>query len=223
MMAPVSKAVARHAPQCILLVDDDPTMLETYAVSLRDAGYEVLQATDGVSALNICMTNAPQLAVIDYAMPGLSGIDLARQLVAQTEVPFLFLSVHADDTLVREAVAAGAMTYLVKPLHGAGLIPPVRTALERSREVLALRSEAQRMSAALKIDRSIGVATGLVMARFQLCQQDAFERLRRHARSQRVRLEEVAMQLLRASEETARVYDAIAHESQSHRSSPPGS
>ncbi len=209
LQADHSKGLPSGRPQLILLVDDDPVILETFGASLREAGFEVLEAADGASALQSCITSSPALAVIDYAMPGLSGVELARQLVAQTDVAFLFLSAHADESVVREAVAAGAMTYLVKPVDGAGLIPPVRTALERSREFLALRSEGQRLSAALKIDRNIGVATGLVMSRFQLGQQAAFERLRRYARSHRVRLEEVATQLLRATEEAAKVYDSL--------------
>jgi two-component system, response regulator PdtaR len=196
-------------PQVILLVDDDPVILETFSASLREAGFAVLEAADGVSALQICINSSPALAVIDYAMPGLSGVDLARQLVAQTDVAFIFLSAHTDDSVVRQAVAAGAMTYLVKPVDGAALIPAVRATLERSREFLALRSEGQRLAAALKGDRRIGAATGLLMARFQLNQQNAFERLRRYARSRRMRLDEVVTQLLQAAEEAAKIYESL--------------
>jgi len=194
----------------VLIVDDDPIILETFGASLRDAGFEVMEAIDGRSALETCIAHPPSLAVIDYAMPGLSGLELARQLVAQTDVPFLFLSAHAEEDVVRAAIAAGAMTYLLKPLDGAGLVPAVRTALERSREVVALRSEAERLNAALKIDRNIAVATGLVMARFQIGQQEAFERLRRLARSRRVRLEQVVAELLQATEATGKIYESLA-------------
>jgi two-component system, response regulator PdtaR len=193
----------------VLLVDDDPLILETFGQSLREAGFEVIETSDGASALQICITQTPALAVIDYAMPGLSGLDLARQLVAQTDVPFLFLSAYADEKVVQSAVAAGALTFLLKPIDSDALIPPVRTALERSREVMALRSEAERLSAALKIDRNIGVATGLVMARFKIGQVEAFERLRRNARSRRIRLEEVVGELLKATEETAKFYHSL--------------
>jgi AmiR/NasT family two-component response regulator len=202
-------AAASPAP-VILLVDDDPVILETFGASLRAAGFGVVEAVDGLSALQTCIAQPPSLAVIDYAMPGLSGLDLARQLVVQSDVPFLFLSANAEQDVVRAAVAAGAMTYLVKPLDGAGLVPAVRTALERSREVIALRSEAVRLNAALKMDRNIAVATGLVMARFQVGQQEAFERLRRLARSRRARLEQVAAELLQATEATGKIYDSLA-------------
>ncbi len=204
-----TEASAGRPRDVILLVDDDPLIIETFGMSLREAGFPVVVASNGAQALRICVESPPSLAVIDYSMPGLSGVDLARQLVVLTDVPFLFLSAHADPTVVQAAVAAGAMTYLVKPLDGAHLVPAIHTALQRSREVLALRSEAERLSAAVKIDHAVGVATGLVMARYRITKQSAFERLRRHARSRRVRLEEVANELVRATDEAGKFYELL--------------
>jgi two-component system, response regulator PdtaR len=90
-----NSGIPLSARPCILLVDDDPIILETFGESLRGAGFEVIEARDGARALQICIAQTPALAVIDYAMPGLSGVELARQLVAQTDVPFLFLSAHS--------------------------------------------------------------------------------------------------------------------------------
>jgi two-component system, response regulator PdtaR len=204
-----NSGIPLSARPCILLVDDDPIILETFGESLRGAGFEVIEARDGARALQICIAQTPALAVIDYAMPGLSGVELARQLVAQTDVPFLFLSAHSEERIVQQAVAAGALTFLLKPTEPAALIPAVRAALERSREVLALRSETERLNAALRINRNVGVATGLVMARFKITQVEAFERLRTHARSRRVRLEEVVDELLHATEQTSKLYDSL--------------
>lgn len=198
----------------ILLADDDPLIVATLGHGLRSAGYQVLVAYDGAHALEICLESNPALAIVDYAMPGLTGVELARQIAKRTSTAVIFLSAYSDQAIVGGAIDAGAMAYLVKPVDTEQLLTMVRTVLQRSREFRALQSQAEQLNTALQMSRNVSVATGVLMEKFGIDQQEALERLRRQARSTRTRLEEVATQLLRMTDETARLYGALGQRSQ---------
>jgi response regulator NasT len=179
---------------------------------LRAAGFDVLEAFDATVALEICASHAVSAAIVDYAMPGMNGIEFARLNAERAaSVPVIFLSGYSDEAIVAEAIAAGAMTYLVKPVDTKHLLPVIRAALQRSRELNALRTQTQQLNSALQSSRPVNIATGLLMARFQIGQEEAFERLRRQARSRRTRLEEVAAELLRVNDEADKLYEPLSH------------
>jgi two-component system, response regulator PdtaR len=177
------------APTRILIADDDPILVELLAQPLTDAGYEVLEAFDSASALEICIAQSPALAIIDYEMPGYSGVELARFIDSQTGVALIFVSGHAEEAVVSAAVEAGALAYLLKPVDIQQLIFTVRTALERGRDLRELRQQSNNLNKALTASRSVSVATGLIMGKLGLSQAEAYECLRQRARSNRVRLE----------------------------------
>ncbi|MDD5177121.1 MAG: response regulator [Sterolibacterium sp.] len=173
----------------ILVADDDRVVLFTLCEGLRDAGFEVVEARDGLQALALCQNEAPAMALLDIRMPGLDGLELARRLRDETTVPFLFFSAYGDEALVQRAVEMGALGYLIKPLHVRAILPMIRTALARSRDINGLQS-------ALTSNRTIATAVGLLMHAEELDQMAAFERLRLEARSQRRKLEELALSMV---------------------------
>jgi len=66
----------------LLVADDDRVVLFTLCESLRQAGFEVIEARDGLQALALCLSQAPDMALLDLRMPGLDGLELARRLRA---------------------------------------------------------------------------------------------------------------------------------------------
>lgn len=201
----------------VLVADDDPLIVTTIAHTLRSNEFDVASAFDGASALEACIRMRPALAIVDYSMPGMSGVELARLIAQRTAVPVMFLSAYNDESIVREAVAAGAMAYLVKPVDTLQVVPAVRTAMQRSREMHALRFQTEQLNTALQTGRNISIATGLLMAKFQIGQQEALERLRQKARSRRTRLEAFATELLRATDEAGKLYEALGEHSTARR------
>jgi two-component system, response regulator PdtaR len=169
----------------ILIADDDRLVLLTLADGLREAGFEVIEASDGLQALTLCREEAPALALLDIRMPGLDGLELARCLRDGTTVPFLFLSAYNDEQFVRQAAEVGALGYLVKPLTVATMLPAVRTALARANEISGLKG-------ALDSNRTIATAVGMLMRDQGIDQTKAFGQLRRLARNQRRKLVELA-------------------------------
>ena len=196
----------------VLVAEDDPLALAALVKELRAAQFDTLEVLDGLSTLTACVTHNPALAVISHPLPGAHGVELARLIATQTSVPFIFLSTDSDESTVRQASEAGALAYLLKPLEARQIVPAVRTALQRAQEIQVLRIRAQGLSAAVQSERNVCIATGLLMARFHVSQQEAFERLRRLARSKRTRVEQIATELLSASDQAGRVYEALSQQ-----------
>jgi len=197
------------SPISVLIADDDSLIVATIGESLRRAGYKVTEAFDGAQALQLCHNDKPSIAIIDHSMPGLSGLELARRVSDSGNVAVIFLSAYNDESIVRDAISAGAMCYLVKPIDTEQLLPVVRTVFERSRELNGLRQQKEQLATALQMGRNISVAVGLIMEKLQVCQEDALDRLRLHARANRRRLDEVALDLLKLNDESARMLNAL--------------
>lgn len=184
----------------VLLVEDDRLVLVTVARGLRDAGFLVDTAESAEDAQEwLAQGCRPDLALLDMCMPGEDGLWLAQRLRELDRVPFLIFSAYGEAEFVRRASALGALAYLVKPLDVAQLVPALETALERAREWHAMREAQADLQAALDADRDISVAVGLAMAYHRLPRAQAFDLLRKSARTQRRKLADVARQLIAAS------------------------
>lgn len=186
----------------VLVADDDNVVLFTLAEGLREAGFEVIEARDGLQAIGLCRSEKPDLALLDIRMPGMDGLEVARCLQCENAVPFLFLSAYGDEDSVGRAVETGALGYLVKPLDVAAIVPSLRAALARASEIRAVR-------AAVASNRTIATAVGVLMNAEKLDQRTAFERLRREARSGRRKLEDLAREVV---EDAGRAAEASALE-----------
>lgn len=179
----------------LLLVEDDILILHMMARGLRDAGYQVTEAESGEEAMQFCSELRPDLAILDINLRGISGLELARGL-AQRDIPFLFLSAYDDADFVRQAEEAGALGYLVKPLDVPRMLPSLKTALARARDLAVLRESEEKLVAALQKSREISTAIGLLMERHEISAEQAFERLREQARSERKKVLDLARSLI---------------------------
>lgn len=156
----------------------------------------VTVADSGLAALEIAAAGTFDLAILDIAMPGMSGIDVGRELRARHGVPCLFLSAHDDVELVAQVVEEGGISYLVKPLSVAQLAPAIELALARANDMRNMIGTMAHLEHALAGSRSISVAVGILMERLGLDQQAAFEMLRNQARTKRCRLEDRCSELI---------------------------
>lgn len=221
--SPTSAADSRDTdPKSVLIADDDRLVVAALGERLRAAGFKVIEAFDGPSALAAGASEKPDLAILDHAMPAMNGIEVARALAASSAVPVIFLSEHGDETIVNEAICAGALTYLIKPFDPQQLLPIVRAALQRAREAYALREQSERLRAALQREQTVSAAAGLLMATFGLGKREAFERLRHRARSRRVRLDQVAAELVRAYDQAGRLLQQYAESAPPQKPGEPG-
>lgn len=182
----------------LLLVDNDGLILATFGKGLKDIGYEVSLAYSGEQALRLA-ANAPlpDLAILEICMPEQSGLETAQRL-KYLGIPLIFLSTYNDDTYVKQAVSVGALGYLIKPVKVTDVIPTIETALERAQEIQQLHDTNKRLDGALETGNQVNVVVGMLMQRHHLGRQDAFELLRRKARSDRRKVKNVAEDILAA-------------------------
>lgn len=200
---PATTSTSSPASRRILLVDDDSITLDLLSHIFHHAGYVTTKVQSGEAALTAVSELEPDLALLDICMPGMSGLDLAKRLQAETAVPFMFLSSNNDIKLVREATEYGAVGYLVKPFEPTQIVPAVEAALARADEIKQLRRTEANLTAALAAGRETSMAVGLLMAQLQTDRNTAFEVLRDYARANRSKLNEVAQELLAAEERLA--------------------
>ncbi|MCB1828611.1 MAG: response regulator [Chromatiaceae bacterium] len=179
-------------PTKILVADDDQIILTTIRNGLEAEGYETLTAIDGESAVRIGCAKKPDLAVLDIRMPGIFGIEVARQLRNRADVSSIFLSAYSDRELVELATKEGALGYLVKPIMIAQLIPAIEAALEQSAELKRLHQNEISLTGAIKSNRTISLAIGIYMERFKVTESQAAEEVRAYARAERSKMFDVA-------------------------------
>lgn len=119
----------------LVLVDDHRMMREGLKVLLQSQGdVQVLgEASDGRAALRAAKDLAPQIVVLDVAMPGLNGIDACRQITAETSARVVALSMHDDREYVAAMLQAGAMAYVLKDCAPEELLAAVRAVAAGSR------------------------------------------------------------------------------------------
>ncbi len=127
-------AGARTAPSArILLVDDEPALLEAIAYVLQRDGYEVDLAKSGTEALLAARSGRPDLVVLDVMLPGMDGLQVCRALRAESTVPILLLSAKGDEVDRVVGLELGADDYLAKPFAMRELLARVRAMLRRAR------------------------------------------------------------------------------------------
>lgn len=120
----------------VLVVEDEPAQREVLAYNLEAEGYGVARAENGEEALMLVQENAPDLIVLDWMLPNVSGIEVCRQLKARAEtrnVPIIMLSARAEEVDRVRGLETGADDYVVKPYSVVELMARVRTQLRRTR------------------------------------------------------------------------------------------
>ncbi len=118
----------------VLLAEDDPDIRDLVTFKLRQQGYEVRAFEDGLSALASARDEMPDLALLDITMPGMSGLDVCRELRADpatADVPIILLTARAQESDIETGFAVGADDYVVKPFSPRELVSRVQAVLAR--------------------------------------------------------------------------------------------
>ncbi|WP_297846016.1 response regulator [Pseudomonas sp.] len=126
----------------ILIVDDTPENLALLSDALEDAGYLVLVALDGSSALNRIQRRRPDLILLDALMPGLDGFETCRQIKSQPDtanIPVLFMTALTDSEHVVKGFEAGAIDYVTKPIECNEVLARVASHLRTARILQSAR------------------------------------------------------------------------------------
>jgi two-component system, OmpR family, alkaline phosphatase synthesis response regulator PhoP len=118
----------------ILLVDDEPDILEFLSYNLRKENYDVLTASDGAEGIAIAKKTTPDLIILDVMMPGMDGIEVCRRMRAMKELKhtlIAFLSARGEDYSQISGFESGADDYITKPIKPAVFVSRVKGLLRR--------------------------------------------------------------------------------------------
>lgn len=123
---------------CVLLVEDEPAQREILRYNLASEGYDVTMAQTGDDALLLASEVAPDLVLLDWMLPGVSGIEVLRQLKTRkqsADIPVIMLSARSEEVDRVRGLETGADDYMVKPYSVSELMARIRTQLRRTRPV----------------------------------------------------------------------------------------
>ena len=123
----------------ILIADDEPNQLELMSFNLSNAGYSIIKATNGKEAIELIENHSPDLIILDWMMPKMSGIDVCRTLRSRSEtkqIPIIILSARSEDSDKSLGLDTGADDYISKPFSPKELISRVKALLRRARPAL---------------------------------------------------------------------------------------
>lgn len=146
--------------QTILIVEDDATIARFVELELQHAGYGVIKAGDGPTAVDLLMDNEVDLVVLDLMLPGIDGIDVARHIRKRgSQVPILMLTARAETHDVVAGFEAGADDYLRKPFEIPELMSRVRALLKRTSSSAA-SSQVEASGVSIDADRRVATHHG---------------------------------------------------------------
>jgi FixJ family two-component response regulator len=126
----------------VFIVDDDISIRDALCTLIRSVGLEVRTFTSGPEFLNAALPDVPACLVLDVRLPGLSGLDLQRELGRTgVHIPIIFISGHGDVPMTVRAMKAGAVEFLLKPVREQDLLDAINQAIDKDRAARRQRAE----------------------------------------------------------------------------------
>jgi two-component system, OmpR family, alkaline phosphatase synthesis response regulator PhoP len=115
----------------ILVIDDEPSIVNLVSAYLKPEGYEVLTASDGIHGLKAARTLRPDLVILDVMLPGMDGLELLTQLRRESNTYVILLTARTEETDKIVGLSVGADDYLTKPFSPRELVARIKAALRR--------------------------------------------------------------------------------------------
>jgi FixJ family two-component response regulator len=128
-------------PPIIFVVDDDLSVRESLELLIKSAGWQPELFASAQDFLSRPRPSVPCCLVLDVTLPGLSGLELQKQLAERTDMPIIFITGHGDVPMSVQAMKAGAVEFLTKPFKDDVLLDAIRGAIDHSRAAFRLDSE----------------------------------------------------------------------------------
>ena len=130
----------------VFVIDGDSSVRESLELLIKAAGWEPETFASAEEFLCHLRGRVPCCLVLDLTLPGLSGLELQRRLAGRLDIPMIFITGHTDVRMTVQAMKAGAVEFLIKPVNTVALLHAIRAAIERSRVALQDDSEARTLA-----------------------------------------------------------------------------
>mgnify|MGYP000492034536 FL=1 len=181
----------------VVIAEDEAIIRLDLRETLEEEGYEVVgEAGRGDQALKLIRELQPDLAILDVKMPGMDGLEVARQVGDERICGVLVLTAFSQREIIEQARDAGALAFLVKPYQKSDLIPAMEMAIARFRELQALSEQNDVLEEKLESRKIIDRAKGRLIDEFAMKEQDAFAFIQQTAMTERSRMRDVAEKIL---------------------------
>jgi FixJ family two-component response regulator len=131
------------AKSIVFVVDDDVSVRESLELLIKTAGWQPETFPSAQAFLSRARATVPCCLVLDVTLPGLNGLELQQRLVERTDMPIIFITGHGDVPMTVQAMKAGAIEFLTKPLRDDVLLNAIGSAIERSRAARRQATEIQ--------------------------------------------------------------------------------
>jgi AmiR/NasT family two-component response regulator len=188
-------------PSRIIVVDDEPITRLDLKEILECEGFEVAaEGRNGEEAIQLAHRWHPDLIVMDIKMPVMDGIKSAQIVRKTVGCAVLLLTAFSQKELVQQAMEAGVIAYLIKPVTGENLIPAVKIALNQYHHYRSLQQDLAQANKKLEDRKQIEITKGKVMAKLGLTEQEAYDWLRKKSMNQGIPMEEYAKHFQMTSE-----------------------
>jgi DNA-binding response OmpR family regulator len=138
-------------PHTILIVDDEPSIIDVLRYNLEKANFSVLVARDGEQAIELARGRKPDLIVLDLMLPGIDGLEVCRSLRKDDNVPIIMLTARDEEVDRVVGLELGADDYVVKPFSTRELIARIKSVLRRT-HAAAIRTGTTLQEGALVMD-----------------------------------------------------------------------
>ena len=187
-----------ETPLRVLVADDEVLIRMNLQEMLESSGLSVVgSCSDGFSAIETCRETRPDIVLMDIKMPMLDGLSASRYILEnQLSSAVILVTAYDDVKLVEQAEAYGIAGYIVKPVSQKMLLPAIKIALARSREMAGLRQEVSDVKEELASRKLIERAKGAIMLQEGLSEQEAFDYIRNVSRNCHMSMRSVAETIL---------------------------
>ena len=181
----------------IVIAEDEAIIRLDLRETLEEEGYQVVADTGrGDDAIELVRQHRPDVAIFDIKMPGLDGLGAARVVSAEKLCPVVMLTAFSQREVIEQARDAGALAYLVKPFQKTDLVPAIELAIGRFREMMTLSGERDALGEQLELRKLLDRAKGLLIDKYSMTEQSAFDFIQKNAMSTRAKMVDVANQIL---------------------------
>jgi response regulator NasT len=181
----------------VVIAEDEAIIRLDLKEILEEEGYEVVGETGrGDEAVELVRQLEPDVAILDIKMPGIDGLDVAREISGERRAAVVILTAFSQRDLIEKARDAGAVAYLVKPFQKHDLLPAIEVAIGRFEESKALHQEVASLEEQLATRKVVDRAKGMLMDKHGLSEKAAFDFIQKTAMREREKMKVLAQRII---------------------------
>jgi len=184
----------------ILIAEDEAVISMGLVAMLKRLGHHVIgRAKDGREAIKRFKELDPDIILMDIKMPDIDGLEAAKEILSIRPIPIIILTAYSQPDLIEKADSIGVSYYLIKPITEKDLMPAIRLAVSRFKELQALQKEIGDLKEALRARKLIEQAKGVIMEREGLTEAEAFRKIQKQSRDTNIPMVKIAESIIIAS------------------------